>query len=438
VLNAKNHEREAFIVAQAGRIGSVTVATNMAGRGVDILLGGNAEFLARQEMAAEGWDNDRYLLFEMDEDERQEYEAAYQPIYERFKAETDAEHDKVVELGGLYVLGTERHESRRIDNQLRGRSGRQGDPGESRFYLSLGDELMRLFASDRIGRIMERFNWPEDEPIEAKMVTRAIQTAQKNVEEQNYEIRKNVLKYDEVMNTQRKVVYGERGKILQGLDLHEEALEMVQDVVLENVRQYVGPQSFSEEWDLDGLVTALSALYPTGLDKAKLQQAENVVELEQMALDDALTAYEEKERTLGPDESTGEPILRELERMVLLSITDNEWRSHLYEMDYLQEGIGLRSYGQKDPLVEFQREGYAMFESMKESIRDEFVRYIYRIELVRQDEPARPRPQRVVNQHGDEPAGAAQSSSAGDKIPRNAPCPCGSGRKYKKCHGLSA
>jgi preprotein translocase subunit SecA len=374
----------------------------------------------------------------MEPDEREEYEAAYQPIYDRFKSETDAEHDKVVELGGLYVLGTERHESRRIDNQLRGRSGRQGDPGESRFYLSLGDELMRLFASDRIGRIMERFNWPEDEPIEAKMVTRAIQTAQKNVEEQNYEIRKNVLKYDEVMNTQRKVVYGEREKILQGLDLHEEALEMVQDVVLENVHQYVGEQSFSEEWDLDGLVTALSALYPTGLDKAKLQSAENVIELEQMALEDALEVYEEKERSLGPDESTDEPILRELERMVLLSITDNEWRNHLYEMDYLQEGIGLRSYGQKDPLVEFQREGYAMFESMKQSIRDEFVRYIYRIELVRQDEPARPRPQRVVSQHGDQPAGAAQSSSAGDKIPRNAPCPCGSGRKYKKCHGLSA
>jgi preprotein translocase subunit SecA len=410
----------------------------MAGRGVDILLGGNPEFLARQEMAAEGWDNDRYLLFEMEPEEREEYEAAYQPIYDRLKAETDAEHDKVVELGGLYVLGTERHESRRIDNQLRGRSGRQGDPGESRFYLSLGDELMRLFASDRIGRIMERFNWPEDEPIEAKMVTRAIQTAQKNVEEQNYEIRKNVLKYDEVMNTQRKVVYGERAKILEGLDLHEEALEMVQDVVLETVHQYVGEQSFSEEWDLDGLVTALSALYPTGLDKAKLEETENVVELEQMALDDALAVYEEKERTLGPDENTGEPILRELERMVLLSITDNEWRSHLYEMDYLQEGIGLRSYGQKDPLVEFQREGYAMFESMKEQIRDEFVRYIYRIELVRQDEPARPRPQRVVNQHGDQPAGAAQSSNAGDKVPRNAPCPCGSGRKYKKCHGLSA
>src|SRR5256885_862942 len=221
-----------MIIAQAGRLGSVTVATNMAGRGVDIVLGGNPEYLARQEMAADDWDNDRYLLFEMDPDERAEYEGAYRPIYERYKAETDAEHEKVVELGGLYVLGTERHESRRIDNQLRGRSGRQGDPGASRFYLSLGDDLMRLFASDRIGRIMDRLKWPEDEPIAAKMVSRAIETAQRNVEEQNFEIRKNVLKYDEVMNTQRQVIYGERAKILQGLDLKDEAVEMVSEVAL--------------------------------------------------------------------------------------------------------------------------------------------------------------------------------------------------------------
>ncbi len=435
VLNAKNHEREAAIIAQAGRIGSVTVATNMAGRGVDIVLGGNPEYLARQEMAAEGWDNDRYLLFEMEPDERAEYEAAYRPIYERHKVETDAEHDKVVELGGLYVLGTERHESRRIDNQLRGRSGRQGDPGESRFYLSLGDELMRLFASDRIGRIMERFNWPEDEPIEAKMVTRAIQTAQKNVEEQNFEIRKNVLKYDEVMNTQRKVVYGERQKILQGLDLREEALDMVQNVVLATVGQFVDAQAFSEEWDLDGLMTALQTVYPTTLTKGDLQEAESAPALEERVLEDALAVFEEKERTLGLNEETGEPILRELERMVLLSITDSEWRDHLYAMDYLQDGIGLRAYGQKDPLVEFQREGYASFEAMKEVIRDEFVRYIYRIELVRQDEPSRPRPQRVVTQHGDEAPAGGGTASAGDKTPRNAPCPCGSGRKYKKCHG---
>jgi preprotein translocase subunit SecA len=436
VLNAKNHEREAAIIAQAGRIGAVTVATNMAGRGVDIMLGGNPEYLARQEMAAEDWDNDRYLLFEMDAEERAEYEAAYRPIYDRHKVETDAEHEKVVELGGLYVLGTERHESRRIDNQLRGRSGRQGDPGESRFYLSLGDELMRLFASDRIGRIMERFNWPEDEPIEAKMVTRAIQTAQKNVEEQNFEIRKNVLKYDEVMNTQRKVVYGERQKILQGLDLREEALDMVQDVVLATVGAHADASAFSEEWDLEGLLTALQTLYPTQLTRASLEEAESAAALEQLVLEDALAVYEDKERALGPNEETGEPILRELERMVLLSITDSEWRDHLYSMDYLQEGIGLRAYGQKDPLVEFQREGYASFEAMKQTIREEFVRYIYRIELVRQDEPSRPRPQRVVTQHGDEAPAGGGTVSASDKIPRNAPCPCGSGRKYKKCHGM--
>src|SRR5437764_4911632 len=227
VLNAKQHEKEAMIVAQAGRVGSVTVATNMAGRGVDILLGGNPEYLARQEMASRGFDNDRYLLFETTQEERDEYQAEYGPILAKLKQQTDAEHDEVVELGGLYVLGTERHESRRIDNQLRGRSGRQGDPGESRFYLSLGDDLMRLFASDRIGRIMDRLKWPEDEPIQAKMVTRAIETAQRNVEEQNFEIRKNVLKYDEVMNNQREVIYGERQRILEGMDLKDEALEMV-------------------------------------------------------------------------------------------------------------------------------------------------------------------------------------------------------------------
>ncbi|HEY3209207.1 MAG TPA: preprotein translocase subunit SecA [Actinomycetota bacterium] len=441
VLNAKQHEKEAMIVAQAGRRGAVTVATNMAGRGVDILLGGNPEYLARQEMAARGFDNDRYLLFEMDPEEREDYEAEYRPIYEKFKKQTDAEHDEVVELGGLYVLGTERHESRRIDNQLRGRSGRQGDPGESRFYLSLGDDLMRLFASDRIGKIMDRFNWPEDEPIQAKLVTRAIETAQKNVEEQNFEIRKNVLKYDEVMNTQRKVIYGERRKILEGRDLKEEALEYVSEVIEQTVGQYVSKDVYPEEWDLEGLVAALSSVYPTRLTKAALEEIDSAEEVLELALQDAYEAYEQKERDLGTDESAADPILRELERMVLLSIIDNKWREHLYEMDYLQEGIGLRAYGQRDPLVEYQREAFDMFQEMKAAIQEEFVRYIYRVELVRQDEPARPRPQRVQLSHGDEGAagpavGSAQS--VGDKIPRNAPCPCGSGKKYKKCHGMTA
>jgi len=248
VLNAKNHEKEAMIVAQAGRIGAVTVATNMAGRGVDILLGGNPEYLARQDMAAEEWDNDAYLMFEMDAEQRAAYEEAYAPTYAKHKARTDAEHDEVVALGGLYVLGTERHESRRIDNQLRGRSGRQGDPGASRFYLSLGDDLMRLFASDRVTSIMERLKWPDDEPIQAKMVTKAIESAQRQVEELNFTRRKNVLKYDEVPNTQRTVIYEERRKVLQGHDLKDEALDMIADVIEATVTQYVTKEVFPEDW----------------------------------------------------------------------------------------------------------------------------------------------------------------------------------------------
>ncbi|HCP62845.1 MAG TPA: preprotein translocase subunit SecA [Actinobacteria bacterium] len=435
VLNAKQHEREAMIVAQAGRVGSVTVATNMAGRGVDILLGGNAESLARQEMTANDWDNDRYLLFEMEPDERAEYEAVYRPIYERYKTAADAEHEEVVESGGLYVLGTERHESRRIDNQLRGRAGRQGDPGASKFYLSLGDDLMRLFASDRIERIMERLKWPEDEPIAAKMVSKAIQTAQNNVEERNFEIRKNVLKYDEVMNTQRQVIYEERQKILEGRDLKDEAVQMVTEVVSNAVAQCVNREIFPEEWDLPTLVTTLQATYPTALTVEEIKELGDADLISATVVEDALAAYERKEEELAVDQQTGVTIMRELERMVLLSILDNAWREHLYEMDYLQEGIGLRAYGQRDPLVEYQREAFDMFGEMKDAIRDEFVRYIYRVELVR-EQPRQRAPRTLTNQSEDDGTGqAALPSSSGDKIPRNAPCPCGSGKKYKKCHG---
>ena len=247
VLNAKNHEKEAMIVAQAGRLGAVTVATNMAGRGVDILLGGNSEYLARQEMAARDFDNDRYLLFEMDDEERAAYEAAWLDALEKQKKAVRAEHDEVSGLGGLYVLGTERHESRRIDNQLRGRSGRQGDPGSSLFYLSLEDDLMRMFASDKVASIMERLKWPDDEPIQAKMVSRAVENAQRQIEELNYERRKNVLKYDDVMNTQRKVIYAERTKILQGHELSEESREMVADVIGRTVSEYISPDVFPKE-----------------------------------------------------------------------------------------------------------------------------------------------------------------------------------------------
>jgi len=432
VLNAKHHEKEAMIVAQAGRLGSVTVATNMAGRGVDILLGGNPEYLARQEMAARGFDNDRYLMFDMEPEEREEYEAEYEPILRKFKTQTDAEHDEVVEVGGLYVLGTERHESRRIDNQLRGRSGRQGDPGASKFYLSLEDDLMRLFASERIGRIMDRLKWPEDEPIAARMVSRAIEGAQRQVEGVNFERRKNVLKYDEVMNTQRRVIYAERRKILEGRDLRDDALEMVTDAIQATVSQYVSPEVFSEEWDLEAMLTALANIYPAQLRVADLEGADDPAEILDKVLEEAMAAYEEKEELVGPE------TMRELERMVLLSIIDNKWREHLYEMDYLEEGIHLRAYGQRDPLVEYQREAHSMFGEMKDGIAEEFVRYIYRVELVRQDEPTRPRPQRVQMSHGEGDEAGVAPQARSDKVGRNAPCPCGSGRKYKKCHGATA
>jgi len=422
-----------MIVAQAGRLGGVTVATNMAGRGVDILLGGNPEYLGRQEMAAREWDNDRYLLFEMEPEERVEYEAEYEPIFRKLKQQTDAEHDEVVAVGGLYVLGTERHESRRIDNQLRGRAGRQGDPGGSLFYLSLEDDLMRMFASERIGSIMERLKWPEDEAITAKMVTKAVESAQRQIEELNFERRKNVLKYDDVMNTQRHVIYEERAKLLSGEDFKDQAIRMVEDVVRRTVQRLAPEEVFNEEWDHELVLTGITEVFPTTISGDDLEEMISSAELEERAVEDALERYEEKEQALGSQ------TMRELERLVLLNITDTKWREHLYEMDYLQEGIHLRAYAQKDPLTEYRREAYLMFEELTESIQDDFVRYIYRVELVRQDEPGRPRPQRVQTTHGDEGQGEGGGSQAkSGKVPRNAPCPCGSGKKYKKCHGAVA
>jgi len=440
-LNAKNHEKEAVIVAQAGRKGAVTVATNMAGRGVDILLGGNPEYLARQEMAARGFDNDAYLLFDLDDEERAAYEAEYEPVYGKFKAQTDAEHDEVVGLGGLYVLGTERHESRRIDNQLRGRSGRQGDPGESRFYLSLEDDLMRMFASDKVASIMERLKWPDEEAIEAKMVSRAVENAQKQIEELNYERRKNVLKYDEVMNGQREAIYGERRKILEGQDIDEQVKVFVEDVVSSTVTSLIPSDAFPEDWELDPLYTALLEIYPVQLTKEQAATAADGAELEAMFIEDALAMYEAKETHVTP------PVMRELERVVLLNITDTKWREHLYEMDYLQEGIHLRALAQKDPITEYRREAYDMFQDLTASIQADFVRYIYRVEFVNKEQQA-PQPKRMQDNRAEvEEAGGVAAPSGGpananqavsDKTPRNAPCPCGSGKKYKKCHGAVA
>ena len=451
VLNAKNHEREAEIVAQAGRLGAVTVATNMAGRGVDIILGGNAEGMARSEMKAGGWDNDAYLLAEYSDEDMRAYEEEFQPLLDKFKEQCDAEHVEVVDRGGLYVLGTERHESRRIDNQLRGRSGRQGDPGESRFYLSLEDDLMRLFAAERISSMMERLKIPDDVPIEAKIVSRAIERAQTQVEGMNFEIRKNVLKYDEVMDKQRQVIYAERRKILEGEDIHDQTLELITDVVRAAVSEIANPDVHPEEWEWDQLFNRVREIFPTsiGPDRFDIEKV-SYEEVVDVFAEEAEAVYRQRETELGSEQ------LREIERLVLLSVIDNRWREHLYEMDYLQEGIGLRAVGQRDPLVEYQREGYDMFIQMQDAIKEDFARYIFHVEAVREDEqqqPTRVRQERrqipmaqmtaappEVEPDGQahpppESEGVHIEQARSDKIPRNAPCPCGSGKKYKQCHG---
>jgi len=379
VLNAKQHEREAAIVAQAGRKGAVTVATNMAGRGTDIMLGGNTEFLAAAELA-------QRELSPIDTPE--EYEAEWPMALERAKKAVAAEHEEVISLGGLYVLGTERHESRRIDNQLRGRSGRQGDPGETRFYLSLEDDLMRLFKADIVDAFLRRFNVPDDVPIEAKMVSNAIRSAQTQVEAQNFEIRKNVLKYDEVMNRQRVVIYDERRRVLEGEDLHEQVRTFLDDTVDGYVRAETS-DGYPEDWDLDRLWTALHTLYPVSLTPEELSEQSGggqagltqdylIAELQT----DAAAAYDHREEELGSE------VMRELERRVVLSVLDRKWREHLYEMDYLQEGIGLRAYSQKDPLVEYQREGYELFAAMMDSIKEESVGYLFNVEVQVEEQPS--------------------------------------------------
>ncbi|MCW2666976.1 MAG: Protein translocase subunit secA, partial [Frankiales bacterium] len=382
VLNAKQHDREAQIVAQAGRRGAVTVATNMAGRGTDIMLGGNPEFIAAAELRGRGLSP---------VDTPQDYEAAWAETLQRAEASVKAEHEQVVEAGGLYVLGTERHESRRIDNQLRGRSGRQGDPGLSRFYLSLGDDLMRLFNAGAVESIMDRLNIPEDQPIESKMVSRAIRSAQSQVEAQNFEIRKNVLKYDEVLNRQRTVIYDERRKVLEGADLHEQIRNMLDDV-LEGYVIAETSAGYPEDWDLEKLWTALKTLYPVAIPLDEVEQDRSILSTEYLVEElkaDAQAAYDRREASLGTG-PTGEPVMRELERRVLLSVMDRKWREHLYEMDYLQEGIGLRAMGQRDPLVEYQREGFDMFNAMMEAIKEESVGFLFNVDVQVEEATAPP------------------------------------------------
>jgi preprotein translocase subunit SecA len=384
VLNAKYHEQEAGIIAEAGRRGAITVATNMAGRGTDIVLGGNPDFLSDQRLRAQGLDP---------VETPDEYEAAWDDVLNEIKAEAATEAQQVIEAGGLYVLGTERHEARRIDNQLRGRSGRQGDPGESRFYLSLGDELMRRFNGAALESLLTRLNLPDDVPIEAKMVTRAIKSAQTQVEQQNFEIRKNVLKYDEVLNQQRKVVYAERRRILEGENLKEQALDMLRDVITAYLNGATA-EGYAEDWDLEQLWEALKTLYPLGIDFHDLLDPEVVGEADELTseellealISDAGRAYAARESEL--EALAGDGAMRQLERSVLLSVIDRKWREHLYEMDYLKEGIGLRAMAQRDPLVEYQREGYDMFIGMLDGLKEESVGFLFNVAVEAAPAPA--------------------------------------------------
>ena len=496
VLNAKQHADEAKVVAMAGHKGAVTVATNMAGRGTDIMLGGSVEFLADMELRNRGLDP-----VEAPED----YEAAWPATLETVKAQVAAEHDEVRDLGGLYVVGTERHESRRIDNQLRGRSGRQGDPGESRFYLSLQDELMRLFKSDWVDRVLQVLKIPDDVPIENKRVTNAIASAQAQVESQNFESRKNVLKYDDVMDRQRKVIYAERREVLEGADIEDQVRSFIDDVVTGVVTG--ATMELTEAWDLEQLWTDLKQIWPVSLDHVAIAEEAGGVDYlnrEQLIEElqkDAQAAYDAREQEVG------EEVMRELERRVLLSVLDRKWREHLYEMDYLREGIYLRAYSQRDPLVEYQREGFDMFATMMDGIKEEAVGFLFNLEVsveedddededeVEVQEPLRrvigdftsaggevgaddplveSGPAETPNEELESPAAAfvrnpqikakgldrgrqpqnlSYSAPAEDgdvevkggtvttaddpfaKVGRNAQCPCGSGKKYKMCHG---
>jgi preprotein translocase subunit SecA len=449
VLNAKQHTSEANIITQAGQLGSVTVATNMAGRGVDIVLGGNAEGLAERSLHAEAFDD--Y--------ESEEAQARYEVLLKEHLERCTADGDTVRELGGLYVLGTERHESRRIDNQLRGRSGRQGDPGESRFYLSLEDELMRLFATGAMNWVMGKA-LPDDVPIEAKMVTKAIEKAQTTVETRNAEIRKNVLKYDEVMNEQRKVIYRHRDQILQGEDLRTDTIEHLQSAVDHLVGTFC-EGDFAEEWDIPGLVAERNAFWPSEMDEEGVRATDTQAGLLEALNAEALAHYESRE------EEFGEKIYRSVERQVMLRIIDNRWRGHLFEMDYLKEGIGLRAMGQKDPLTEYQREGFEMFGQLMEAISRDYVRHIMHVQVRVEPPPEAAQPQTPLTYSAPESpssaalvggngAGASPQSGAApqpatpaspgapqrpvhktaeQKVGRNEPCHCGSGKKFKHCHG---
>ena len=415
VLNAKAHAREADIIAQAGRPGAVTVATNMAGRGVDIMLGGNPEGMARTQLKKQGvgLDDPSYAALEA-------------KLTEEFEEQIAPNKEIVINAGGLYVVGTERHDSRRIDNQLRGRSGRQGDPGESRFYLSLEDDLMRRFQGEWVSNVMEKLRLPEDQPIEAKMVSKSIERAQRQVESQNFEIRKNVLKYDEVMNRQRQVVYDWRKAILEGTAGEDLIEDWIADAMAANVELEFSPDLSKSEWDWDALKREIEQFYVTKLDVSKLDDGYDLEDVIDFVAEEAMVRYEERGTELGAE------VLGRVEKSVMLSVIDNKWREHLSEMDYLRAGIGLRAMGQRDPLTEYQREGYEMFTDLVDGVKRDAVKYLYHVEIAQ----PKTQPQRIQAA----PTGNSRSrkQAVSDKIGRNDPCPCGSGKKYKKCHGAVA
>ncbi|HOP75066.1 MAG TPA: preprotein translocase subunit SecA [Bacillota bacterium] len=422
VLNAKYHEQEAEIIAQAGRSFAVTIATNMAGRGTDIILGGNPEFLAKDMLRSQGI-NPAEATFEQ-----------YNQVYQEALQSTKEDHEKVVQLGGLHIIGTERHESRRIDNQLRGRAGRQGDPGSSRFFVSMEDDLMRLFGGEMISSLMERLGWEEDMPIEHPTIAKRIEAAQRKVENRNFEIRKQVLEYDDVLNKQREIIYALRKQLLFGEDVHSKVLEMFQDVVTNMLEYYTNPKIHQDEWDLEGLVQAVHhTLLPQ--EAITLEELEDLTynELKELILGRALEHFESKERAVGSER------LRQFERFIMLRTIDIKWMEHLQAMDDLKEGIGLRAYGQNDPLVAYKTEAFMMFKEMRDSINEEVVRELAKIPVVTEVELVhKPRIKNVVTNLDADGQGAVRQRVVGQKVGRNDPCPCGSGKKYKKCCGQAA
>ena len=440
VLNAKFHEKEAEIVAQAGRKDAVTISTNMAGRGTDILLGGNAEFMARQKMRLAGYE-EQVIEDALGHNERVSQDvldarAVFNEYYKAFRAETDREHEEVVRLGGLHIIGTERHESRRIDNQLRGRAGRQGDPGSSQFFIAMDDDLMRLFGSDRIQPIIAKLGVGDDQAIEHSLLSSQIENAQKRVESRNYGIRKTVLQFDDVMNQQREVIYSQRREVLMGEDMHANILSMRQALLDEALPRFCAGEDDSDNWDVKGLGDYLEHLFlKSGTVEALYGPAKDVnrKSFEGMITEAADEFYAEREKMIaevGID-------MREFERVVLLSAVDRRWMDHIDAMDQLREGIGLRAYGQRDPIVEYKHEGYAMFEEMTHLIQEDTLRRLCFATLVKQPpQPPKEEERKLVASHGGESASAARQPARADvKVGRNDPCPCGSGKKYKECCG---